>query len=68
MILQVYIDDDTAKRLELYANERGCTIVGLAESAVAEAACSAFRHRNDDPAGKRLGTARPANSEQMGFK
>lgn len=68
MILSVYVDDDTAKRLELYAREHGCTIVGLAENAVAEAASVAFRYRNDDPAGERLGAVRPANNEQMGFK
>ena len=44
MILQVYVDDETHRRLEYCSVQMGRTIEDLAESAVAEAALGATRH------------------------
>ncbi|RYE48309.1 MAG: hypothetical protein EOP24_07830 [Hyphomicrobiales bacterium] len=48
MILQIYIDDETHRRLYAIALETGREVDELAESAVSEAALTFFRSRNDD--------------------
>lgn len=64
--LRLYMDDATAKRMELLAQETGRELTDLASAAVAEAALNAFRGRTDDPAGKPLATALDTLSEQTG--
>lgn len=49
-ILTIYVDEPTIKRLQKIHEETGRPVVDLAESAVAETALVAFRHRKDDPA------------------
>lgn len=49
-ILNIYIDDNTEKRLKKFAEETQRTVDDLAECAVAESALDIFRHRGDDPA------------------
>ena len=44
MILQVYVDDETHRRLEYCSVQMGRTVEDLAESAVSEAALAATRH------------------------
>jgi predicted transcriptional regulator len=48
VILQVYVDDDTAHRLGLIASETGRPSEELAECSVAEAALDYFRRRRGD--------------------
>ncbi|WP_185969765.1 hypothetical protein [Rhizobium straminoryzae] len=55
MILHVYLDDETVLRLRMLAREMDRTIASLVESAAAEAALAAFRHRQDDPARRQEG-------------
>ncbi len=50
MLIQVYVDDATEKRLKKSAEELGRTVEDLAESGISEAALDAWRHRKDDPA------------------
>lgn len=47
MILQVYIDDVTERRLRQISRETDRTMEDLAECAVAEAALDASRREND---------------------
>jgi predicted transcriptional regulator len=56
VILSIYLDDATEKRLTKLAQEHECDMAELAECAVAESVLNAFRYRGDDPA--RLAAAR----------
>jgi len=48
-IITAYIDEATAERLRLIAEETGRRCEDLAESAIAEEALRYFRARSDDP-------------------
>lgn len=50
MLIQVYVDDDTEKRLRQIAKDAERSVEDFAECAVAEAALDIFRGQNDDPA------------------
>lgn len=54
VILQIYVDDETQRRLEAVARESGRTVEDLAESAVAEAALDSERRRPSPPATAQL--------------
>lgn len=56
MILQVYIDADTERRMRAASTELGSTLEYLAEAAVAEAACQYARDLPHDPAKDRRET------------
>lgn len=48
--MDVVIDNDAQKRLELISKEMGRSIQDLAQTSIEEAALNYFRHRKDDPA------------------
>lgn len=50
-ILQVYIDDETEKRLEYSMKDLGMTMEWLAEAAVSETALNATKHLDDKELG-----------------
>lgn len=49
MILRIYVDEPTRKRLDKASTELGRAVEELAESAVAGEVLGYFRHREDDP-------------------
>ena len=48
--MQIYVTEETERRLFKLAAEMGRDVEDLASSAVEEAALEAFRNRPDDPA------------------
>lgn len=50
MLVHIFINDETANRLEKIAIEQNRLIVDLCERAISESALEYFRHRKDDPA------------------
>ena len=52
MILGIYVDDPTLARLKRLSKNTGRSVEDLAESAVSEAALSAFRGSKNDPGRK----------------